>query len=179
MLDFGSTSFVFSPQAAKAFSIPVIKRSSPIMTGDLSGNNLRTENMLTLPLEVSFGNHWSSDEVDHAFEVEKTSGEYDAQIPACYFETHKSRGTMTSHVHFPHCEESCCNHGKIHPEYSITYNERIVLSDKAIHIGSVVANNPTIALQLPSCYHEFLLLLDPKEEQKWPDNKRCDHQIEL
>jgi len=40
-------------------------------------------------------------------------------------------------------------------------------------------SNPTIAQKIPSCYYKFLLLFDPKEAEKLPDKKRCDHRIEL
>jgi len=46
MLNLGSTSFVISPEATKAFSIPVVKRPRPIKSG---GNNLKTENLFTVP----------------------------------------------------------------------------------------------------------------------------------
>jgi len=179
MLDNGSTSFVISPEAAKAFSIPVVKRTRPVQTGDVSGNNMKTENMFTIPLGLSFGNHRSYDEEDHAFEVMKTAADYDALIPAWYLQKHKARGTTTSHLHFPHCPIECYNHGKIHPEYSITYDKRIALNEKAIHIGAIVQSNPTIANKLPECYQKFLLLFDPEEAEKLPDNKGCDHRIEL
>jgi hypothetical protein len=94
-------------------------------------------------------------------------------------EKHKARGTTTSHLHFPHCPGEWYNHGKIHPEYSITYDKRVALNDKAIHIGAVVASNPSIASKLPSHYQNFLLLFDPKESEKLPDNQGCDHRIEL
>jgi hypothetical protein len=116
MLDNGSTSFVISPEAAKAYAIPVVKRPRPISTGDASGNNMETETMFTIPLGLSFGNHPSYDEEDHAFEVRKTAGDYDALIPAWYLQKHKAQGTTTSHLHFPHCSSECYNHGKIHPE---------------------------------------------------------------
>jgi len=179
MLDLGSTFFVMSPEAAKAFSIPVVKRSRPIKSGDVSGNNLETEILFTVPLEVLFGNHRSYNEEDHAFEVVKTSQDYDTLIPAWYLEKHKAHGTTTSHLHFPHCQSECYNHGKIHLEYSITYDKRIALHDKAIHIGAIVMSNPSIAKKLPTHYHKFLLLVDPKESEKLPDNKGCDHRIEL
>jgi hypothetical protein len=179
MLNLGSTFFVISPEAAKAFSIPVVRRPWPIESGDVSGNNLRTEGLFTVPLAVSFGNHHSYNEADHAFEVIKTSGDYDALIPAWYLETHKARGTTTSHLHIPHCGTVCYNHGKIHPEDSIPYDKRIELSDKAQHIGAVVMSNATIAQKLPLHYHKFLLLFDTKEAGKLPDNKRRDHRIEL
>jgi hypothetical protein len=140
---------------------------------------LETEGLFTIALGVSCGNHRSYDQEDHAFEVAKTSKEYDALIPAWYLEKHKARGTTTSHLHFPHCQRQCYNHGKIHPEYSITYDRRIALSDKAIHIGSVVMANPTKAQKLQVHYHKFLLLFDPKESEKLPDNEGRDHRIEL
>jgi len=179
LLDLGSTSFVISPEATKAFSIPVVKRQKPVKTGDVSGSTIKTENLFTIPLGVSFGNHQTYDEQDHAFEVIKTTGDYDALIPAWYLEKHKARGTTTSHLHFPECPSECYNHGKIHPEYTITYDRRVALNEKAIHIGAIVTNNSSIAKKLPTCYHKFMLLFDPKESEKLPDNRGCDHRIEL
>jgi hypothetical protein len=179
ILDLESTSFVISPEAAKAFSTPVVKRPKLLKTGDVSGNSLKTENFSTDPLGLSFGNHRSYDEHDHAFEVIKTSQDYDALIPAWYLEHHNAWGTMTSHLHFPHCPAKCYSHGKIHPEYSITYDKRIALNDKAIHIGVIVMRNPSIAQKLPEHDHKFLLLFNPKEAEKLSDNKGCDHRIEL
>jgi len=179
MLDWGSTSFVLSAQVAKVFSIPVVQRLWLVKSGDVSANDLKTENVSTVHVGISFGNHRSHDEEDHAFEVIKTSGDYDALIPTWCLEKHQGKGTTTSHLHFPHCQPECFNHGKLHPEYSITYNEGIALSDKDIHIGAVVMSNPSIAQKLPVHYHKFLLLLDPKEAEKLPDNKGHDHRIEL
>jgi len=179
MLDLGSTLFVISPEAAKAFPIPVVKRIRPIHSGDVSGTNLKTENLFTIPLGVSFGNHRSYNEDNHAFEVIKTSTDYDALIPAWYLEKHQARGATMSHLRFPHCQKECYNHGKIHPEYTITYDKRIALSNRAVHIGAIVMSNPTIAQKLPSHYHKFLLLFDPEESEKLLDNKGCDHRIEL
>jgi hypothetical protein len=122
-----------------------------------------------VPLGISFGNHRSYDEEDHAFEVIKTSGDYDALIPAWYLEKHKARGATTSHHYFPHCQPDCYNYGKIPSEYSITYDKRIALNDKAIHIGAVVMSNPSIAQKLPTHYHKDLLLFDPKESEMLPD----------
>jgi len=140
---------------------------------------LETENLFTVPLGVSFENNRTYDEKDHAFDVIRTTGDYDALIPAWYLEKHKARGTTMSHLHFPDCQSDCYNHGKIHPEYSITYDKRIALNDKAIHIGAIVMSNPSVAAKLPTCYHKFLLLFDPKESEKLPDNTGCDHRIEL
>jgi hypothetical protein len=80
---------------------------------------------------------------------------------------------------FSHCPSESYNSGKIHPEYSITYDRRIVFNDNAIHISAVVMSNPSIA-QKPSPHsHKFLLPFDLKESEKLPDNKSCDHPIEL
>jgi len=174
-LDLGSTSFVISPDAAKAFSIPVIQRPKPIKSGDVLEISLKTENLFTIPLGILFGNNWSYNEEDDAFEAIKTSGDYNALIPAWYLEKHKARGTTKSHLHFPHCQSECYNHGKIHPEYSISYDKRIALNDKAIHIGAIVMSNPSIAQKLPAHYHKFLHLFDAKESEKLPDSKGCDH----
>jgi hypothetical protein len=43
MLDSGSTSFVISPQAAKAFQIPVVKRIKQQPTSDVGGRKIQTE----------------------------------------------------------------------------------------------------------------------------------------
>jgi len=171
MVDSGSTSFVILTEAAKAFSIPVVVRSMPLKAGDVSGCQLKMEGLIAVPLGVSFGNHRSYDKEDHAFEIITTSRDYGALIPAWYLEKHKARGTTTSHLHFPHCQQACYNHGKIHPEYSITYDKRVALNDKAIHIGAVVMSIPSIAQSLLAHYHKFLLLFDPKEAEKLPDNK--------
>jgi len=167
---FGSTSFVISPEAAKDFSIPVVVRPVSLEAGDVSGSQLKTEGLFTVLLGSYFGNHRSYDEEHHAFEVIKTSGDYDGLIPARYLENHKARGTTTNHLHFPHCQQACYNHGKIHPEYSITYDKRVALNNRAIHIGAIVMSNPSIAQKLPVHYHKFLLLFDPKEAEKLPDN---------
>jgi hypothetical protein len=55
----------------------------------------------------------------------------------------------------------------------------VALNGKAIHIGAIVQSSPTILNQLPTHYHKFLLLFDPEEAEKLPDNKGCDHRIEL
>jgi hypothetical protein len=40
-------------------------------------------------------------------------------------------------------------------------------------------SNPSIPQKLPSHYHKFLPLFDPKESEKLLDDKGCDQQIEL
>jgi len=123
MLDLESTSFVISPEAAKAFRIPVVKRTKTVKSADVTGREIETEELFTISLGLSFGSHRSYDEKDHAFEVMKTSQDYDCSIPAWYLEKHKARETTTSHLHFPHYSGECYGHGKIHPEYSITYDK--------------------------------------------------------
>jgi len=46
-------------------------------------------------------------------------------------------------------------------------------------IGAIVMSNPSIAQKLPEHYHKFRVLFDPKEAEKLPDNKGCDHRIEI
>jgi hypothetical protein len=121
MLDLGSTSFVISPEATKAFKIPVIKRSIAAKASDVGGSTITTEGLFTIPLGLSFGNHRTSDN-DQAFEGMKTSSEYDALIPAWYLNKHKAKGITEGRLHFPMYPDKCFGHGKIHPEYSITYD---------------------------------------------------------
>src|SRR5258705_4737921 len=61
MLDLGSTSFVISPQAAKAFKVPVVKRIIPAKASDVGGTTITTEGLFTIPLGLSFGNHRTSE----------------------------------------------------------------------------------------------------------------------
>jgi len=107
MLDLGSTSFVIPPEAAKAFKIPVVKRMKKVQSKDVTGRQIITEGLYTVPLGLSFGNHRSYDEEDHAFEVIKPFTDYGCLIPAWYLEKHKASGTTTSHLHFPHCGPQC------------------------------------------------------------------------
>jgi len=93
---------------------------------------------------VSLGYHRFSDEKDHAFEVMKTSQDYDASIPTWYLEKHTARGVTTIHLHFPHRGQKCYQQCKIHPEYSITYDKQVALKPDAIHIGSLVLNDPSV-----------------------------------
>jgi hypothetical protein len=53
MLDLSRTSFVISPEATKAFKIPVVRRNIPTRTSDVSGTNLQTEALYTIPLGLS------------------------------------------------------------------------------------------------------------------------------
>lgn len=49
----------------------------------------------------------------------------------------------------------------------------------AIHIGSILLNNPLIFEKLPPQYHQFMVLFDPAHAEKLPDDPGCDHMIEL
>jgi hypothetical protein len=144
MLGSGSTTSVISPDAVKAFSIPGVNCSKPVRKNDVSRGYIRTEGLLRIPLGLSLRNHRCFNEEDHASEVLKTQGDYDALIPAWYLEKHKARGTMTSHLHFPHCPTNSYGHGKIHCEYSITSHKRVSLSDKGIHFGAVVMSKSSL-----------------------------------
>jgi len=179
ILDLGSTSFVISPNAAKAFKIPMVKRTNKVRSNNVMGREIPTEGLHTVPLGLSFRNHRTYDEKDHAFEVMKTSSDYDCLIPAWDLEKHKASGTTTSHLHFPHCGPQCFGHGKIHPEYSVTYDRRVALNKDAIHICSLVQSMPSMLDRLPKQYHKFLLLFDLEHAEKLPDHRGCDHRIEL
>jgi len=179
MLDLGSTSFVISPEATRAFQVPVVKRKIPAKASDVGGRKIITEALFTIPLGLSFGNHRTSHVKDHAFEVMKTSSEYDALIPAWYLNEHKAQGITEGRLHFPMCSGECFGHGKIHPEYAITYDKKIALRPDAMHIGSSLFNTPDVLKKLPPQYHKWLLRFDPQESEKLPDNKGCDHRIEF
>lgn len=69
MLDLGSSSFVISPHAAKAFSLRGIIRITQVKTAAVTGRQIVTEGLFTIPLVLSFGNHRSYDQETHTFEV--------------------------------------------------------------------------------------------------------------
>jgi len=46
MLDLGSTSFVISPEATRAFGIPVIKRKKQVISKDVTGRQIKTDGFL-------------------------------------------------------------------------------------------------------------------------------------
>jgi len=179
MLDLGSTSFVILPEAAKAFQVTVVKRVLPARASDIGGTKITTDGLFTIPFGLSFGNHRTLDKKDHPFDVMKISSACDALIPARYLNKYRAQGIMEGRLHFPLCSESFSGHGKIHPEYSITYNTRVALTPDAIHIGAILFSNPEVLKKLSPQYHKWLLLLDPKQSEKPPDNKGCDHRIEL
>jgi len=53
------------------------------------------------------------------------------------------------------------------------------LKPNASNIGAIVFNSPTLLEKLPKHYHKWLLLFDPKEAEKLPSNRGCDHRIDL
>jgi hypothetical protein len=81
LLDLGSTSFVISAEATKTFKMPVIKRNKKNKANDMTGTEIVTQELFTGPLGLSFGNHRSYDEKDHAFKIMKPLEDYDALIP--------------------------------------------------------------------------------------------------
>jgi len=172
---FRQYSFLISPNAAKAFKIPVVKRTKTVASNDASGQENITEGLCTLPLGSSFGNHRFYDSDDNAFKVISTSNDYDCLIPAWYLEKHKALGTTTSHLHCPYCGPQCFGHGKMHPKYSITYDKRVALNNDTIHTGSLVQSTMSMLHKLPKQYHTFLLLFDPAHTEKFPD-RRGDEQ---
>jgi hypothetical protein len=109
----------------------------------------------------------------------KTSSEYDALIPAWYLEKHKAEGTTAGQLHVPFCKKTCFGYSKLRPDYEISYDKRIALRPDAVNIGTIIHRNPEIARKLPEHYHKWILLFDPEEAEKLPDNKGCDHWIEL
>jgi hypothetical protein len=73
----------------------------------------------------------------------------------------------------------CFGYGKINPGYSITYDNSVALRPDAIHIEAVIFSNPESLKKISLQYHKWLLLFDPKESEKLPDNKECDYRIGL
>jgi len=116
LLDVGSTSFVISPEAAKAFSIPVIKRTKIVKSNYVFRTEFKTEVLFSQPVAIFCGNHYYCEEEDHDFEVRTTSGDYDPLIPTSYLEKHKARGITPSHLHLPHCQPEWYGHRKSHPQ---------------------------------------------------------------
>ena len=99
MLDLGSTSFTISPETAKVFKIPVVRRKHAIGAKDFGGNKVNLPGLYTIPLGLAFGNHRSLE----TFEVVKMQESYDVLIPAWYLEKHKAQGTTYGHLHFTEC----------------------------------------------------------------------------
>ena len=57
----------------------------------------------TVPIGLSIGNHWTSNNKDHAFDVKKTLLEYDTFIPAWYLKEHRVQGITERWLHYPLC----------------------------------------------------------------------------
>jgi len=73
-----------SPEAAKAFGVPVVQRIIPRKAPHVRGRRITTEGLFTIPLGLSFGNHRTLDDKDHGFEVMKTASNSNVLIPAWY-----------------------------------------------------------------------------------------------
>jgi len=167
MLDLGSTLFVISPEAANAIRIPVVKRSLPGTALQVGGRRIQTEELFTIPLGLSFGNHRTLEEQDHVFEVMKTSSAYDTLIPAWYLDKHKAQGITMGYLHCLHCSQECFEHGIIHPEYEIRFDKRLALRLDAINIGAVILDNPEVLEELPENYHKRLDLFDTRKQRNY------------
>lgn len=125
----------------------MVKREIPAKTSDVGGSTNVTDGL-------SFGHDRTLEENDHAFEVMKTSSEYDSLIPAWYLNNHKAQGITEGRLHFALCSERCFGHGKIHLEYTITYSAKVALRPDAIHIGAVLFQNPDVLRKFPEHYHK-------------------------
>lgn len=86
---------------------------------------------------------------------------------------------MTSHLHFAHCHGKCYGHGKIHQEYSITYDKKVSLDKDAIHIGSLLQQTLALDDKLQKEYHKLLLPFGLEHAENLPDNRGCDYRIVL
>jgi len=179
MVDLGSTSFVISPEAAKASQILGVKRTIPGKVSDIGGRRIPTEALLTIPSEFSFGNYRTLDAKDHEFEIMKSSSDYNAQIPSSYLNQHRAHRITTGRLYFPNCSLKCSGDGLIHLEFEITYNEKVASKPNAVNIRALIFDNASILQKLPEHCHRWLLLFDPMESERSPSNKGCDHQIEL
>jgi len=153
MLDFGSTRFVFSPIATKAFKVPVVWKTKKVQWKDVTAWEIVTEGLDPIPVQLSFGNHCSYDAGDLAFDIMDTMREYDCLLPARDVEKQKAQGTTASQLHFPLCDFHCYWYDTIHPEYSITDHNWVAFNRDPIHIGSLVKNKPSKLDRIPMKYH--------------------------
>jgi len=62
-------------------------------------------------------------------------------------------------------------HEKIHPQYSITYDKMVFLYHTAVHIGAIVISDRTLMQMLPVQYYKFMILIDPEQSERLPDNQ--------
>jgi len=131
MVGLGSTLFVVSPEASKAFAILVVSRSKKVESEEVTGPEIITEGLCMKPCGVSSGNATSYIKQDHSFEVMNVSCKCTALIPAWYLAKHSACGVTTSHLHIPQWGRSCYRQGKIHPEYTIAYDNRVTLKPEA------------------------------------------------
>jgi hypothetical protein len=135
-----STSFVISPQAAKALKIPVGRRKIPARAWDVGERKTNTKGLLMTKLGLLCSNHRTVDNTDHNSKVLKPSSEYNALIPTWYLTKHKAHRISDCCLHSPLCSERSFGHGKMYPEYFITYGKTVALGLDAIHIGAVIFN---------------------------------------
>jgi hypothetical protein len=56
MIDLKSTSFVISPQAAKLYKIPVVRRMKIDKSANVTEREIITEGLFSFLLEMCFGN---------------------------------------------------------------------------------------------------------------------------
>jgi hypothetical protein len=122
MLDLGSTSFTISSECAKVFKILLVRRKQATGANDFGGNMVSLPGMYTIMLGLAFGNHQSLE----TFEVVKMQKDYDVLIPVWYREQHKAQGTTYGHLHFTEYGNKCYGHGKKHPEWDITYDDKVI-----------------------------------------------------
>jgi hypothetical protein len=103
MLDLGSALFTISPECAKVFKIPLVRRKNTIAAKVFGGIKTSLTNMKTILLGQAFGNHRSLE----TFDVVKMQKDYDVLIPAWYLEQHKAQGSTYGHLHFTECGNKC------------------------------------------------------------------------
>jgi len=86
MLDPGYTSFIISPEAATVFKVRVVKGTTKVMSGDISGQEIITEGIYTKHRRITVANHRMYNLKDTSYRVIKTSPDYDDSMPAQFLE---------------------------------------------------------------------------------------------
>ena len=154
------------------------QRATPRIASDIGGRTIPTEGLFAVPWGFSFRNHRTLDENDHPFEIMKTSADHEASIPAWYLNQHQAQGITTGHLYFPNCSSNCFGHGLLHPEYEITYDEKVASKPNTNNVGAIILHNSSVLQKLPKHNHNWSLLFDLKGSEKSPTNSECDHRIE-
>ena len=67
----------------------------------------------------------------------------------------------------------------IHPDYSITYENKVSLKSDAINIGSLIRNIPSMKNTLQVHYRRYLFSFDPELAEQLTDIRGCNHRIEV